>query len=31
MTIEQEVFERWEFLPEQLLRCGFQPDGQKLS
>ena len=31
MTIEQEVFERWECLPEQLIRCGFQPDGQKLS
>ena len=30
MTIEQELFERWQILPEQLLLYGFQPDGQTL-
>ena len=30
MSMEQELFRRWQIQPEQLLFYGFQPDGDKL-
>ena len=30
MSMEQELFRRWQMQPEQLLLSGFQTDGDKL-
>lgn len=30
MSMEQELFRRWQIQPEKLLQYGFQPDGDKL-